>query len=62
MVEGLGNVAMIFGIIMTSIYCALAITLLSITDFGEQKASRDVAIALVALTVRHVIHTLSWEL
>ena len=38
-------------ILVSCVYFALSVALLATTDFGEQKQSRDIAIALAVLTV-----------
>ncbi len=37
-------------IFASCVFCALSIALLVITDFGQQKASRDLAISMVVLS------------
>ena len=39
-----------FAILVSCVYFALSVALLATTDFGEQKNSRDIAIALAVLT------------
>ena len=38
------------GIFASCVFCALSIALLVITDFGQQKASKDLAISMVVLS------------
>ena len=38
------------GVLAACVFCALSIALLAITDFGQQKASRDLAISMVVLS------------
>ena len=40
----------IFLFLVSSLYFALSVSLLAVTDFGEQTNSRDIAIALAVLT------------
>jgi len=37
-------------LLTTTLYFALSVSLLAVTDFGEQKRSKDIAIALSVLT------------
>lgn len=38
------------GAFVTLVFCALSISLLATTDFGEQKRSRDIAISMAVLS------------
>ena len=38
------------GVLAACVFCALSIALLAITDFGQQKASRDLALSMVVLS------------
>jgi hypothetical protein len=39
-----------FAVLISCVYFALSVSLVATTDFGEQKSSRDLAIALAVLT------------
>lgn len=47
---GYENVFIIVAFLICTLYFALSVSLLAVTDFGEQKKGRDIAIALAVLT------------
>ena len=47
---GYEKVWIVFAFLISSLYFALSVSLLAVTDFGEQKQGRDIAIALAVLT------------
>ena len=47
---GYENVFIIVTFLICTLYFALSVSLLAVTDFGEQKKGRDIAIALAVLT------------
>ena len=47
---GSESLLFIFLFLVSSLYFALSVSLLAVTDFGEQTNGRDIAIALAVLT------------
>ena len=47
---GYESVFIIVAFLICTLYFALSVSLLAVTDFGEQKKGRDIAIALAVLT------------
>jgi uncharacterized membrane protein (DUF485 family) len=44
------NLLIIFAFLVSCLYFGLSVSLLAVTDFGQQTTSRDIAIALAVLT------------
>jgi hypothetical protein len=47
---GSESLLVVVALLVSSLYFALSVSLLAVTDFGEQTKGRDIAIALAVLT------------